>query len=171
VAPLISRQFGNSIGHRVDEPSATVTAGGGGKSQLVSTTLIQMGYGEREGQAPRILNIGKPLGTVTAGGNKFAVVAANLVKHFGGNYPVLVALDEPVHTVTATDHHALYPALQMRGTNIGQPTDTPPRRLLLVAFISVKCAHAGGNDYDERADQVAEFLQEYGISEFVIIME
>jgi len=36
----------------VDEPSATVTAGGGGKSQLVMPTLIQMGYGERPGQAP-----------------------------------------------------------------------------------------------------------------------
>ena len=45
LAPFISRQFGKSVGHRVDEPSATVTAGGGGKSQLVSTTLIQMGYG------------------------------------------------------------------------------------------------------------------------------
>jgi hypothetical protein len=86
IAPVIARQFGNSVGHRADEPGATVTAGGGGKSQLVSATLIQMGYGERKGQAPRILQIGKPLGTVTAGGNKFAVVAANLVKHFGGNY-------------------------------------------------------------------------------------
>jgi DNA (cytosine-5)-methyltransferase 1 len=86
IAPVIARQFGNSIGHRADEPGATVTAGGGGKSQLVSATMIQMGYGERKGQAPRILQIGKPLGTVTAGGNKFAVVAANLVKHFGGNY-------------------------------------------------------------------------------------
>jgi DNA (cytosine-5)-methyltransferase 1 len=174
VAPLISRQFGNSIGHRVDEPSATVTAGGGGKSQLVSTTLIQMGYGEREGQAPRILNIGKPLGTVTAGGNKFAVVAANLVKHFGGNYSGAgLALDEPVHTVTATDHHALVTSsiVKMRGTNIGQPTDTPLQTVTAggLHFGEMR-AMLAANDYDERrADQVAEFLHEYGISEFVII--
>lgn len=44
VAPVIARQFGASIGHRADEPSATITAGGGGKSQLVVPTLIQMGY-------------------------------------------------------------------------------------------------------------------------------
>lgn len=68
VAPVITRQFGASIGHRADEPGATVTAGGGGKSQLTTATLIQMGYGERPGQQPRVLQIGKPLGTVTAGG-------------------------------------------------------------------------------------------------------
>lgn len=42
VAPVIARQFGASVGHRADEPSATITAGGGGKSQLVTPTLIQM---------------------------------------------------------------------------------------------------------------------------------
>ena len=174
LAPIISRQFGNSIGHRVDEPSATVTAGGGGKSQLVSTTLIQMGYGERKGQAPRILQIGKPLGTVTAGGNKFAVVAANLVKHFGGNYSGSgLALDEPVHTVTTTDHHALVTSsiVKMRGTNIGQTTDTPLQTVTAggLHFGEVRTMLAE-NDYDEhRADQVAAFLHEYGVSEFVTI--
>lgn len=76
VAPVIARQFGASVGHRVDEPSAIITAGGGGKSQLVVPTLIQMGYGERPGQEPRVLQLGNPLGTVTAGGNKFATVSA-----------------------------------------------------------------------------------------------
>jgi DNA (cytosine-5)-methyltransferase 1 len=37
--------------------SATVTAGGGGKSQLRYQRVIQMGYGERVGQAPRILQM------------------------------------------------------------------------------------------------------------------
>lgn len=174
IAPVIARQFGNSVGHRADEPSATVTAGGGGKSQLVSTTLIQMGYGERVGQAPRILQIGKPLGTVTAGGNKFAVVAANLVKHFGGNYSGSgLALDEPVHTVTTTDHHALVTSsiVKMRGTNIGQPTDTPLQTVTAggLHFGEVRTILAE-NEYDEhRAGQVAAFLHEYGISEFVTI--
>ncbi|TXW31158.1 DNA cytosine methyltransferase, partial [Enterobacter hormaechei] len=47
LTPFVGRQFGASVGHRADEPSATITAGGGGKSQLVMPTLIQMGYGER----------------------------------------------------------------------------------------------------------------------------
>lgn len=208
IAPVIARQFGNSIGHRADEPGATVTAGGGGKSQLVSATMIQMGYGERKGQAPRILQIGKPLGTVTAGGNKFAVVAANLVKHFGGNYAGAgIGLDEPAHTITTTDHHALVTAslmvnntghpggvvdapshtittgnhhalitssvIKMRGTNIGQPTDTPLQTVTAggLHFGEVRTMLAE-NEYDEhRAGQVAAFLHEYGISEFVTIKD
>lgn len=62
VAPVIARQFGASIGHRADVPNATITAGGGGKSQLVTPTLIQMGYGERPGQEPRVLQLDKPRG-------------------------------------------------------------------------------------------------------------
>ncbi|EEW7581509.1 DNA cytosine methyltransferase [Escherichia coli] len=50
LTPFIARQFGASVGHAVDEPSATVTAGGGGKSQLVTPTLIQMGYDEHRAQ-------------------------------------------------------------------------------------------------------------------------
>lgn len=43
-------------------------------------TLVQMGYGEREGQAPRVLDTQMPLGTITAGGMKFATAAAYLVQ-------------------------------------------------------------------------------------------
>ncbi|WP_058973985.1 DNA cytosine methyltransferase [Type-D symbiont of Plautia stali] len=128
LAPVISRQFGNSVGHPVDEPAGTVTAGGGGHSALVVPTMIQMGYGERPGQAPRVLDIDKPVGTITAGGNKFALATAFLAKHFGGNYTGPgAALDGPAHTVTTTDHHALVTSnlIKFRGTNTGQPTDTP----------------------------------------------
>lgn len=174
IAPVIARQFGNSIGHRADEPSATVTAGGGGKSQLVLPTLIQTGYGERPGQLPRVPGLDKPLGTVVAGGAKHALVAANLVKHFGGNYSGAgIGLDEPTHTVTTTDHHALVTSsiVKMRGTNIGQPTDTPLQTVTAggLHFGEVRTMLAE-NDYDaHRADQVAAFLHEYGVHEFVTI--
>ncbi|HBL4692631.1 DNA cytosine methyltransferase [Citrobacter sedlakii] len=131
VAPVITRQFGASIGHRADEPSATITAGGGGKSQLVTSTLIQMGYGEREGQPPRVLQLEKPLGTVTAGGNKFAAVSAFLAKHYGGNYSGPgpgAAMNEPTHTVTTTDHHAVVTShlVHLRGTcKDGRKVDQP----------------------------------------------
>ncbi|EPN1319043.1 DNA cytosine methyltransferase [Enterobacter hormaechei] len=121
VAPVIARQFGASVGHRADEPSATITAGGGGKSQLVVPTLIQMGYGERPGQEPRVLQLDNPLGTVTAGGNKFATVSAFLAKHYGGNYAGPgVGLDEPAHSVTTVDHHAVV-AAHLMVNNTGHP--------------------------------------------------
>ncbi|EHM46058.1 DNA cytosine methyltransferase [Yokenella regensburgei] len=166
VAPIIARQFGNSTGHRADEPSATITAGGGGKSQLVTPTLIQMGYGERAGQQPRVLHLGKPLGTVTAGGGKFALVAANLIKHFGGNYSGAgISLDEPAHTVTTTDHHAIVTSsiIKMRGTNTGQPTDTPLQTVTAGGqhFGEVR-TNLAVDGYDEgRALEVLSFLQKY----------
>ncbi|HGW3965410.1 TPA: DNA cytosine methyltransferase [Citrobacter freundii] len=124
VAPVIARQFGASVGHRADEPSATITAGGGGKSQLVTPTLIQMGYGERPGQEPRVLRLDNPLGTVTAGGNKFATVSAFLAKHYGGNYTGPgVSMDEPAHSVTTVDHHAVV-AAHLMVNNTGHPGGT-----------------------------------------------
>jgi len=167
LAPLIARQFGASIGHRADEPSATITAGGGGKSQLVSTTLIQMGYGERLGQEPRVPGLHKPLGTVVAGGGKFGLVAANLVKHFGGNYQGAgVALDEPAHTVTTTDHHGLVTShlVMLRGTcRDGRVVDAPAPGLtaggLHVGNVETTLATEG---YDQqRAAQALAFLHEY----------
>lgn len=129
VTPFISRQFGGSVGHGTDEPCGTVTAGGGGKSALVSPTLIEIGYGERPGQAPRTPGLDRPIGTIVAGGGKHALVSAFLAKHFGGNYTGPgAAMDAPVHTITTTDHHALVTSnlIKLRGTcKDGQPTDTP----------------------------------------------
>ncbi|TSJ51926.1 DNA cytosine methyltransferase [Atlantibacter subterranea] len=167
VAPVIARQFGASIGHRVDEPSATITAGGGGKSQLVTPTLIQMGYGERPGQEPRVLQLDNPLGTVTAGGNKFATVSAFLAKHYGGNYSGPgAAMNEPAHTVTTTDHHGLVTShlVKLRGTcRDGQRTDEPTPTVTAggqhVGEVKTTLAAEG---YDEqRAAQVLAFLREY----------
>ncbi|MFY7124231.1 DNA cytosine methyltransferase [Enterobacter cloacae complex sp. SHL022] len=167
VAPVIARQFGASTGHRADEPSATITAGGGGKSQLVVPTLIQMGYGERPGQEPRVLQLDNPLGTVTAGGNKFATVSAFLAKHYGGNYQGAgVDMDEPMHSVTTVDHHAAVTShlVKLRGTcRDGQRTDQP------MPTITAGGTHVGEvktmlavDGYDEqRAQQVLEFLREY----------
>lgn len=167
LAPFIGRQFGASIGHRADEPSATITAGGGGKSQLVTPTLIQMGYGERPGQEPRVLQLDNPLGTVTAGGNKFATVSAFLAKHYGGNYTGPgVSLDEPAHSVTTVDHHAVVAShlVKLRGTcRDGQRTNEP------MPTVTAGGQHVGevktmlaADGYDEhRAQQTLAFLREY----------
>lgn len=128
VAPVIARQFGASVGHRADEPSATITAGGGGKSQLVS---------------------------------------AFLAKHYGGNYTGPgVGLDEPAHSVTTVDHHAVVAShlVKLRGTcRDGQPTNEPMPTITAggqhVGEVKTTLAVEG---YDEeRAQQVLAFLREY----------
>lgn len=93
--------------------------------------LIQTGYGERPTQAPRVLDIGQPLGTVVAGGAKHALVCAFLAKHYGGNEATGSSLREPMHTITTQDHHSLVAAKvivdgkQRQVTDIGMRMLTP----------------------------------------------
>lgn len=88
---------GDNLCYSAESPVTTVTTKA--EHLLVAPTLIQMGYGEREGQEPRALDIEKPLGTVTAGGNKFAIAAAYVSREFGQS--IGHAADAPLGTVTA----------------------------------------------------------------------
>ncbi|MHB9829581.1 DNA cytosine methyltransferase [Pseudomonas savastanoi] len=81
------------------EPLPTVTCANRGELTLISPTLIQSGYGEREGQQPRVPGIEQPLGTVVAGGVKHALAAAHLVKFRFDDAGK--ALDEPLPTITS----------------------------------------------------------------------
>jgi len=69
---------GDARAHSIREPLRTVTGAHRGEHALVAPSLIQQSWGERKGQAPRCLDIGKPLGTVVGGGIKHALVSAFL---------------------------------------------------------------------------------------------
>lgn len=88
----VTHSHGQNV-HPVVEPLRTVTTAKRGELALAVPTLVQTGYGERPGQAPRVPGLDKPLGTVV-NGQKHALVAAFLAKHFGG---------EPQAGKTATD--------------------------------------------------------------------
>jgi DNA (cytosine-5)-methyltransferase 1 len=115
----------------IDKPAPTVTGGTkGGTFALAVPTLIQTGYGERAGQAPRVPGLHKPLGTAVDG-QKHALVAAFLAKHFGGEpEPGKTAADlrRPAPTVLAqggpqavvTSHLA-----KLRGTSNSAGTYDP----------------------------------------------
>lgn len=60
----------------MNDPTATITTEN--RLGLVAANLVQTGYGEREGQAPRSLDIEAPLGTIVAGAGKHAIVEAQL---------------------------------------------------------------------------------------------
>jgi DNA (cytosine-5)-methyltransferase 1 len=95
---------------------------------LVAPIFIQMGYGEAEGQQPRVLDLNKPLGTITAGGNKFAAASMFIIKNFGGGYTGKgISVKDPLGTVTAVDHHSLVAAhvIKFKGDNVGQAADEP----------------------------------------------
>jgi len=74
IAPqLLNVTHGGRI-EPADEPFKTITAAHRGEKALVAPTLIQTSYGERKGQAPRVLDLDEPLGTVVAGGVKHGLV-------------------------------------------------------------------------------------------------
>ena len=111
-------------GQGIDEPVRTVDTEN--RFGLVAPTLIQTGYGERIGQAPRVPGLHKPLGTVV-GEQKHALVAAFLAKHYGG--VVGHGVERPIGTVTTQDHHSLVSASfvsKFYGTAThGAPVDAP----------------------------------------------
>lgn len=106
-------------------PIPTITAAHRGEFALIAPTLIQTGYGEREGQAPRVLDLHRPLGTAVAGGAKHGLIYAFLARHYGG--VVGQSMTAPMSTVTCTDHHSLVTALLIKyyGTGCSHPLDKP----------------------------------------------
>ncbi|HIE9178427.1 TPA: DNA cytosine methyltransferase [Klebsiella pneumoniae] len=160
VAPVIARQFGASIGHRADVPSATITAGGGGKSQLVSAFLAKHYGGNYTGPG---VGLDEPTHAVTTV-DHHAVVAAHLMVNNTGNPGGSV--ESPAHTVTTGNHHAVVAShlVKLRGTcRDGQRTDAQ------MPTITAGGQHVGEvettlavEDYDEeRAQLVLAFLKEY----------
>ncbi|VVE90306.1 DNA cytosine methyltransferase [Pandoraea bronchicola] len=143
VAPVLTECANASTQRswRADEPLRTQCAEVKGEHfALASATLVQTGYGERPGQAPRAPGLDKPLGTVVAGGAKHALVSAFLAKHYGGNYDGPgVGLKEPAGTITTADHHALVSShmVKLRGECTGGATSEP------VPTISAQGNHIG----------------------------
>jgi len=116
-------------GQAVDVPLSTQDTSN--RFGLVAPVLQHSGNGERKGQRARALDIQEPLGTVMATGQKHALVAAWLVKHFGdplrsdggGGVVCGSELQQPIGTVTARDHHSLAAVTlaHFRGTAENQP--------------------------------------------------
>lgn len=96
-----SEQSEDVRGQTVDKPIMTVDSSN--RYGLVEPFLIQTGYGEREGQMPRVLDMDKPLGTVVAQSNKFAMAAA-FVTQFNNNCDGQ-SMDAPLNTMTAKSNH------------------------------------------------------------------
>ncbi len=126
----ITHAGGPDRSHGINEPLRTVTSAHRGEFALISPTIIQTGYGERAGQAPRVPGIDKPLGTVVGCGQKHALVAAFLAQHNGGFYhgPGRPA-DAPMSTVMGRGSNQQLVTshlLKLRGTcRDGQPMTEP----------------------------------------------
>ncbi|HGK7313642.1 TPA: DNA cytosine methyltransferase [Aeromonas hydrophila subsp. hydrophila] len=131
VAPVIARQFGNSVGQSVEGPLGTVMAKAD-KSQLVTAFLAKHYTGvvgaELTQPLPTVTTVDhnalvtshlvklrgtcqhgqpvtEPMPTVTAGGLHIGEVRAFLLKYYGTDSTI--PCSEPLHTVTTRDRFGL----------------------------------------------------------------
>lgn len=100
VTAHIQRDMSQSIGHAADTPLATTTAGGGGKSALVTSNLVKL-RGTSNAASTE-----EPLGTISAGGQHHAEVRAFLLSYYGSEKDA-DSIDSPTRTVTSRDRFGL----------------------------------------------------------------
>lgn len=115
--------------------------------------IIPIGYGEREGQEPRVNSVNEPLGTVVTSGKHYVVTPTIMCNNTGN---VGAAADTPLPTVTTGNrnyiiapsliqYHSETAADEVRGQELSEPlmtVDTNPRYALSVAHIM---KNYGGN--------------------------
>ena len=94
--------------------------------------IVPIGYGERDGQAPRVNSIDRPLGTVVTGGKHY-LVAPTLIQYHSETGKDVVRgqeLDKPIMTVDTSPRYALSVAHIMKNyaggyTGAGSAADAP----------------------------------------------
>lgn len=155
VTPFVAAlQQGGSL-REICRPLHTVTASRKDCNLLVTPTLVQTGYGERQGQAPRCLDLDQPLGTIVAGGGKHALVSAFIAKHFGGVTGVEVLRPFPTITTVGTQNQLVAATLVKNNHGDKQAFDIrEPLRTIV----------AGGKHHalvQCRVEQVRAFLIKY----------
>ncbi len=119
--------------------------------------IIPIGYGEREGQEPRVNSVNEPLGTVVTNGKHYVVAPTiTAIGHQGSSSDRTRPANEPLSTVVSKNEHLLVaPSLiqyhsetaadEVRGQELSEPlmtVDTNPRYALSVAHIM---KNYGGN--------------------------
>lgn len=115
IVPTLVRQFGGSTANSITDPVATVTAGGMGKTSLVSAYLAKH-FGGMVG-----CRLDQPGPTTTMRGTQNQIVAANLI-HLNHGDKQWSSVTEPMRTLTTGNHAALVYSFLVKyfGTAIGQ---------------------------------------------------
>jgi len=130
LASFVSYGQQGGLNRPIVKPMHAVTASKKDTNGVVGATLVKMGNGERDGQAPRALDPRKPYGTVTAKGSQAAAVTAFLSSFYGsdkaaaGGDPQL-----PLRTARAGGQHHAVVAAHIEQANTGMVGHTPRKPL------------------------------------------
>ncbi|WP_056033423.1 DNA cytosine methyltransferase [Loktanella sp. 3ANDIMAR09] len=169
VAPVLTYAQQGGGNRDMRDPHHTICASSKDQNMMLAPVLVQSGYGEAQGQAPRCLDVGAPLGTVVAGGIKHAVATPFLAQHNsardGGINPGRAA-DAPLSTIIASGSHqnAVLPWIaKYYGTGDGARSDEPMHTVTVRDRMGHVEASAGlppfTTEQADRAREVAAFLR------------
>lgn len=130
VTPTIMCNNTNNIGASAEAPLPTVTTGN--RNYLVAPSIVPIGYGEREGQAPRVNTVDEPLGTIVSSGKHY-LVAPTLIQYHSETAKAEVRgqeLTEPLMTQDTSNRYALSVAHIMKNygggyNGAGSAADAP----------------------------------------------
>ena len=182
IAPVLTYAQQGGACRSIDDPHHTICASKKDQNAVIAATMIQTGYGEREGQAPRALDLARPLGTVVAGGSKHAPVAAFLAQQNGGPRMARNAGHDPrmpLSTVTGTGSHqnpvaAFFAKYYCTGD--GAAMDDPMHTVTVkdrMGHIEAEVAAPPfSREHEAKARKVADLLREHGLwdeREFVTV--
>lgn len=172
IAPVLTYAQQGGSSRPVTVPMHTICASRKDQNAVIMPTLIQTGYGERPGQAPRSLDLSLPLGTVVAGGAKHAACAAFVAQQNGGPRMGAHAGHEvtaPLSTIASsgspqTPVTAFF--AKYYGTGDGARTDAPCHTITVKDRMAHMQAALQAPPFTEahaaRARQVAAFLRAHG---------
>ncbi|WP_286898830.1 DNA cytosine methyltransferase [Achromobacter sp. UBA2119] len=165
------------------EPAKTITAAHRGEFMLSAPVLIQAGYGEREGQAPRALDLHQPLGTVTAGGIKHAMASGFMVQANGGyNATRAHDLRRAASTITNSGSqqqlitaHLTTLRRHSTGTDASEPLAVIAARGLhhglVAAHLTAMSQNVIGSDMREPAQTVLAGAARFGLVQYDLASE
>lgn len=174
VAPYLT-EHANGSGQRIfsaQDPLRTQVAQvKGGHFAKVGAHLVQIGYGERKGQAPRSLDASEPLGTVVASAIKHAAVCSFFEQANGGFYdgdgrdarqPLSTVMTGGSNQRLITAYFVKYYGNEREGVSLRDPvhTVTTKDRMGLVQCTQIP-ADALTPEQQAKAKRCADFLHQY----------
>ena len=176
--PYIDKAYGGNYsgcGSKADRPLHTITTVD--HNRLVTPYIVPIGYGERDGQKPRVNDVKEALGTIVASGTKHYCCAPFLIQYHSEQSNKEVrgqTVDTPIRTIDTSNRYGAVMAFLIKyyGTCTGQSIlepihtiTTSPGHFGQISVLTVKLEEllkAGvSKEVAEKCTHVSEFIVEY----------
>lgn len=162
-------------GQSIHEPMPTITQKHG--FGVISPYIVPIGYGEREGQSPRVNSIKEPVGTVVASGTKHYLCSPFMIQYHSETTKTGVrgqSVTDPLQTIDTSNRYGLVIAFLEKfyksgtGQSLAEPIHTittSPGHFGQVSVLAVdwKELQEAGIDEEtaQKATWVSQFIMEY----------